>query len=295
MRLYDRIMAGQWQFLPQTYESGSPEELDTLAAGLVKSMHEAARFDIQNVADYYFNGTPQEEWEWSKDFPNMAPPFEKFWVEYTLPRTYRTSHGVEQFNDIPGYTIQAVGVLVIATENDEGWQVSGYSFLLDEGAVYGPVQIAMISVDGQGAVRETPKVALLYRVAENDQEFGLQAFHPMALAISFMHCKNVMIEGAPDTRTRQQRRYDERKGTKPTEFKTLVIEPMKRVLKTEGGIEQHGLKKAMHICRGHFAVYTEEKPLFGRIVGPVWRQAHVRGSAEAGMVGKDYKVTAPNV
>jgi hypothetical protein len=39
---------------------------------------------------------------------------------------------------------------------------------------------------------------------------------------------------------------------------------MRKVLATEGGISQNGLKKARHICRGHFSEYSEEKPLFGK-------------------------------
>ena len=43
-----------------------------------------------------------------------------------------------------------------------------------------------------------------------------------------------------------------------------------------------------HFCRGHFKVYTEEKPLMGRFIGRYWFSAHLRGS-EDGFVDKDYK------
>lgn len=68
---------------------------------------------------------------------------------------------------------------------------------------------------------------------------------------------------------------------------------MKAVLRTEGGIEQNGLKKALHICRGHFATYTDEKPLFGHFTGTVWKPSHVRGNVTEGIVSKDYRVHAP--
>ena len=68
---------------------------------------------------------------------------------------------------------------------------------------------------------------------------------------------------------------------------------MKRVLETEGGIKQNGFKKALHICRGHFATYTPEKGMMGRKLEEpvtVWKRAHVRGDVEHGIAAKSYKV-----
>jgi len=42
------------------------------------------------------------------------------------------------------------------------------------------------------------------------------------------------------------------------------------------------------LVRGHFATYTQERPLFGRYAGTVFIPAHVRGTPEAGIVIKDY-------
>jgi hypothetical protein len=66
---------------------------------------------------------------------------------------------------------------------------------------------------------------------------------------------------------------------------------MKRILKTEGNIESEGLKRALHICRGHFSTYSEEKPLFGRVAGTFWIPAHTRGQIKEGVVISDYKVS----
>lgn len=109
-------------------------------------------------------------------------------------------------------------------------------------------------------------------------------------AISLMHCKNVQVIDAPDTRPRQQRRFEDRAGIHLAQMYTLQIDPMKKVLSSEGGLETQGLKRALHICRGHFASYSEEKPLFGKISGRFWKPAHVRGTDKAGVVYKDYKV-----
>jgi hypothetical protein len=47
----------------------------------------------------------------------------------------------------------------------------------------------------------------------------------------------------------------------------------------------------IHFCRGHFKSYTQDAPLFGKIVGLWWWQAHVRGQNKDGIVMKDYSIT----
>ncbi len=61
-----------------------------------------------------------------------------------------------------------------------------------------------------------------------------------------------------------------------------------------GSTESKGgtVEKAMHICRGHFSRYTEEKPLFGKYAGLFWIPMHVRGSVKNGVVDKDYQLAA---
>jgi hypothetical protein len=56
-----------------------------------------------------------------------------------------------------------------------------------------------------------------------------------------------------------------------------------------GGKDGISLAKALHICRGHFKNF-DDKPLFGKLTGTYWWQPHVRGTAEAGIVEKDYRI-----
>lgn len=49
-------------------------------------------------------------------------------------------------------------------------------------------------------------------------------------------------------------------------------------------------KRALHICRGHFATYTEDKPLFGKYAGTFWVPQHMRGHRKNGVASKTYKV-----
>ena len=123
--------------------------------------------------------------------------------------------------------------------------------------------------------------------------FSATLFWPAFLAISFLHCKNVTI--ADNKPPRHERRQAEREGKKaPVTFKTLVIEPMKKVLRTEGNSEETGIKQAIHICRGHFKDYRgSNKGLFGKYKGLYWWDAHLAGSPEHGSVVKEYEELAP--
>lgn len=76
-------------------------------------------------------------------------------------------------------------------------------------------------------------------------------------------------------------------------WKTLRIEPVKEILKTKGGIDSNGLKKALHICRGHFKDYTNGGGLFGKYTGLYWWEMHTRGDSKQGAVMKDYAVQRP--
>lgn len=115
---------------------------------------------------------------------------------------------------------------------------------------------------------------------------------PVFMAIGLMHCKNVTVteQRPPDW---QQKAAQKKHGRPLVTYHVLNIEPMKTVLRTEGDIEHNGLKKALHICRGHFKTFTSDKPLFGKVTGTYWWQPHVRGSIDEGVALKDYNVKAP--
>lgn len=189
--------------------------------------------------------------------------------------------------------------------SDVRWVSYWWNYILTgDGKVIGPLAEGRMFVTPDGKLAEMgPKgkyafilrpIAITPETAEDDMEGGMKAaamlFHPILLAIGFTHCKNVAsVEGdLPPAKVRAKQ--EKKVGHGLTKFYTLEIDPMKRTLASEGSVGQNGLRRALHICRGHFAHYTEDKPLFGRVVGTVWRSAHVRGSADVGQVGKDYRI-----
>lgn len=117
--------------------------------------------------------------------------------------------------------------------------------------------------------------------------------HVPLLAICFAHCKNVRLVDGEPTPPKLAKSFEKKHGRPPVVFKTLAIDPMREVLRREGQSEKTGLKRALHICRGHFSTYTPERPLFGKVAGQFWIPAHVRGRASEGVVSKQYAVKGP--
>jgi hypothetical protein len=76
-------------------------------------------------------------------------------------------------------------------------------------------------------------------------------------------------------------------------YYTFDIKPMQQVLRQVRRSDEVGLPKALHICRGHFKDYRRSG-LFGKHQGLYWFDMHVRGTAERGVVVKDYAVQAPS-
>lgn len=195
------------------------------------------------------------------------------------------------------------------------WEMQLHLFLADKGGVYGGVPVIFrYWLDEKGSVLADVLGKEAYTIRGN-HELGRRWYPdqtqemsdaevagyigsqfeslaaPFLFAMSLMHCKNVVIREVvpPDTRKAKAKK----RGVPPlVRYRVLDIEPMKTVLRTEGQIEKTGLKKALHICRGHFKTY-DEKPLFGRVRGTFWWPATVRGSLSEGAVVKDYRVHEP--
>lgn len=113
----------------------------------------------------------------------------------------------------------------------------------------------------------------------------------LASLVSFMfsHCKNVdLVERLP---SRQVQRAARKQGRPIIRHHEVLVRASHNVTRgANSGVTSDHPTRALHIARGHFATYTEDAPLFGKYTGTFWRPAHVRGSAEAGTVYKDYKV-----
>jgi hypothetical protein len=301
----------------------SPEQLEMHTRqheDMLARLPQAQVIVADNVCEYLYAGTDQEEWDFQKDFPCCAPPFDRFFVEMKRPTVVHSdvmgtvgSSVMPQFwgwyceappiSEVPELldlirdpskcTPASAPVELAGEPEDYRWALSCSLFVGDRGRIfYFTTVVFVLSAEGRlmnnpaylgaGLNALPPDMLRLLTGSSGSMSF------PMLLALSFMNCKNVAVS---DNEPRPLTPREERAGQRPwVRFKTLDIGPMRTVLRTEGDSDTVGLKRALHVCRGHFATYSEERPLFGKYAGRFWIPNHVRGSAASGTVVKDYRV-----
>ena len=311
----DRILARQ----DAKHYSERLKEVDRNAVELFK---DAVVVDGTEIGAYY-EAKNQARWNVHKDIPCAMPPYPHMAVEVRFP------HGL-QGSDITGFVgfIASAKVSVensvLASEETTDF-AKDCQYLLDAlvNPFNGKATFAGIfiysRVSRSGSAGCVPLAYATYLVDEHgkflESGLGIRLLSdisqesrnelaelvlatgavPILLTLSFMNCKNVkVVDNEPAQKL--SKAFQKRRGIPLTTYKTLEIEPMKKVLQTEGGIEHNGLKRALHLCRGHFATYTPEKGMLGRPLEhpvTVWKPAHVRGNADNSVVQKDYKIKAP--
>jgi hypothetical protein len=220
---------------------------------------------------------------------SVAPPFPRFFVE---------------FDGAPnGFGLSAWGVLFEEQRDNDHWLVTGT--LIEEwrrGKPIGPVITWLLPLTTDGRLEpgdEEGRGSIFVKPLDPDVvpdeiflEFGdslTRLLGPALLTISFMHCRNVDVR-AVDPPAKLSRKAERRRGRPLSRYYVLEIEPMRRILEREGGAGTQGLRRALHICRGHFKSYTDTAPLFGKLTGTYWWESFARGSPEAGHVEKDYRI-----
>lgn len=261
---------------------------------------------IDNVVEFYMLHS-KDKWG-DDDFPNVAPPFEEFSLEFILPE-YIFVEGRKMKHPLAFSKWNAKYKTKYLKENDiynhsiipnEGWYLEsdtssnvGLSFkadiFCDKHGALTPifnVQNKMISVKLGISAEFSPRI-------QEVADFFTSIIQPQMLALSFMHCKNVNKQEVDPNKDLPRRviKHWQKKGKPMLEkYYTLNIEPMRKVLKNEGGSDTVGIVKALHICRGHFKNYKEGKGLFGKYHGLYWWESTLRGNKDEGEVRKEYNV-----
>lgn len=301
-RLADMILEhGTVYFQTESWPDEAIEKAASVRASTLEMVRKATHIDAQNVAEYfhrYHFGKP----ELGKLAPNCMPPIEPLFVEYKqgqqdyMQGVIVTSHAR---GAVPGEIAAGLGSTLC--ENREWARIVLFQHVFSIYGVtpVGPLLTVMAPIDERGRMIANPVLFTRFGNLLSDQdrakvkETGIVPMLVAMLTVSFMHCKGVVVE--PRERNAALNRARRRASLKPfMRYHTIRIDPVREILKTEGGIEVDGLGKALHICRGHFANY--ESTFMGRKLDKpmmVWRPMHVRGNAKNGMVVSDYKVNPP--
>lgn len=111
------------------------------------------------------------------------------------------------------------------------------------------------------------------------------------MTISFCHCRNVVLPAISPPKTLSIK-HQKRHGRPLVKYHEVVIQPIRRLLDSEGNKQTEGLQRALHICRGHFKTY-QARGLFGKLAGTYWWPSHARGNPSAGIRVTDYRSLSP--
>lgn len=273
---------------------------DMLKHGVVDKEH-MEKIDIpfvvaDDVTEHYFASSGQEEWYLEKDFPCLAPPWPFFWIETRAPKKiYSDEKGEHEW---PVLNPQAWGLFMYGKETGNGWLVGGDLILSYHRKPPLPAGMRFyFEVDKKGVIiKETGvkhEIHIDLPSEEEKRQAALNAqmttYFPLLLAICFMHCQNVSLTHVEPPKNLSRKRK-KKTGHDLVKHYVLNIEPMKQVLHTEGNMGTVGLRRALHICRGHFKDYRHGQGLFGKHKGLYWFNMHAKGTQEKGRVEKEYRI-----
>ena len=123
-----------------------------------------------------------------------------------------------------------------------------------------------------------------YEIGKDDQ----RDMYVLNSALVLLNCKNVETEDIlPPDKVNKKRR----KNGKQELFTYKILQlKLPAVRNSNPGVENSTPEetKRIHLCRGHFKIFTDENPLFGKHTGVYWWQPHLRGDMKVGLVEKDY-------
>ena len=288
--IYERIIDGEDVNIVQEFvESDAGWELHSVTnEGVTNYIRDLAKsgvlIDAASVRDYARSTLTE--------FPNPMPPappiFDVMFIEFV---GYNEATIVESVHDEDGWHAYLTMISSLG-HRDSGERPliieDACDFRLNED---GSVESFYLGCDLRGELENDPferdriPPAFRLKMIERANEF--------LLAMAFASCRNVRLVDRPDTRTRQQRRDDERKGRDLVTFKVLEIGGVTDVYDGPAAKNANPSKRSLHICRGHFSEYTKDKPLFGKYSGRFWIPAHTRGTMDKGRVIKDYRILPP--
>ncbi len=272
---------------------------------------------IDEIAVYYAN-SPQQEWS-ADSYPYGKPPWKISFIEWYEPNRMLFQHGWED-NPVPGtqcgaYCVHFDGppttLIPALREMAESQGHIIHDLKIPEGAEEAASALMIcpfISPRGVGAhylgwntfcflnydgfeLRTTHIGYGIDRLGNHEQQQLATAriVHHILLAFTFINCSNVKLVDSTD-----------QLEPLPKIKRRLRIPSIKRYTLEISGHRASARRTfdgssdpvmPFHLCRGHFATYTDEAKLFGKYVGRFWIPPHTKGKRELGEIVKDYSIT----
>jgi hypothetical protein len=296
--------------------------------GLNPGHKEAIRDDAVHILAnepmrWFYEESEQEYWNEREEFRNVAPIHELLWIEFDAPKFIRsTEYGVQPWGRL-NWT--KAGVLLTCLEKraypqnlqddfpSARWICQGDVFSLQPGTEEGETIPGLFwtyfyGVDPDGRLSQGKHGVFLSIPAgvteglpdEARRSFGQANLGPLRIALLtlyFIHAKGTILKDEPGPakqKKRKRKRKKRKKGEEPgpkIKFKVLDVGLGARQSLKQAKAEGEGSQKAlrMHIRRGGFATYREEKPHVSGFVGQMWRRPSVVGKGPE-EIKKEYRV-----
>jgi hypothetical protein len=254
-------------------------------------------FVIDNVAQWYLGINKSESISIKGGFrPMIAPPFDEFWMECSIPTNHFTSMNYGIVDMLQG--VHCIVIQPSVPTDTTRWQIVFTRYIGTEKSVIGPVDGFILDIDTEGFTNDFKYEGFVNFPNESESEgfwnFGNMFFNICVAALHFMNCSKVEVKEVIAPKRLLGNKALKRGERQPINYKVLDIEPLKVLLKTEGKMDEVGIKQALTNVRGHWRGYTPEKPLFGRFVGKVFIKDHARGSSEVGIIKNTYNLKSPS-
>lgn len=267
---------------------------------------------VADAIAVHYHSSEQIEWA-SSDYPYARMPWNRTFVEFECPKETRTSEGVFDLSTKVSGSVQ-IGIMCQRAMNiAERNAVIAYQKIPREhrDKILGcdDFVIAKLCSAANGCPRLLPGAGFWMLRSDGfveDTLFSLpdigisrqqhsQAYlswcTPAFLAFTFANCSNVKLQ---DVTEQEQPPEKIRRRLKLPETKryTLNICGHSAVQRQNSPGSSQGIMP-FHLCRGHFATYTTDRPMFGnpKLVGRFWHPPHTRGKKERGEIIKDYAIT----
>lgn len=274
--------------------------------------------DVTNVAEYYWKS---EKTDWALmngDFPNIAPPFQDFFMQYELPMDIVATEGRVHLEHKTWIAAAFIGRKIGPAEDrkrilkggvinpDVCW-ILRYQIFLWYPDRKRMITFPMITSLGCNHLGACVKLSgnsdtLLEFIGETTEqerrelvEYSTESFsftNPFFLAMSMLHCKNVeYIDNTPKPASKSARRRLEQHEPIYKRY-TLNIMPLRKQLRRSGHENEQGrlTNRPLSLVRGHFKDYREGRGLFGRVKELIWWDSFARGDFQDGKIDKDYNI-----
>lgn len=285
-----------------------------------------ACFEATDAAALYeARGEAAYRWEAGR-YPRLVPPYPATWWEYAgwadaRTRAVRVRTGVfvlaidlEAAHLRPGAPGVPPSLAVMLRELPEArWFLVALPASQFPGAAFRPPlwsyglalgeDGALLERGGGPAIVPCPTPVLGELTGAQAARVAAKAaseFHgymgPVFEALKLLHCRNVDDGGAYNVTRADRAAVERARGAAcpgGVVLRTLRVTDGARPRRVGAADRDRAADpeaRRLHAVRGSFATYGEAAPLFGRLAGTFWRPAHVRGSAAAGRVAKDYEV-----